>query len=119
MFCMTLQNLKDIHYGIKIGTLRPIKTNGKGYFLLNSTQRVKKGMFDSFYYFKVRITGVDFVDIEELSIEEFQQLGYKSKAEYMAEPFNQKNNSTKRVRYFFEVIETNTDKINELLEELQ
>ena len=114
MLCMNETNLKDINAERKIATLRPIKANGKGYFLLDSIQQIKKGMFDNFYYFKVQIIAVDFVDIEELSIEEFQQLGYKNKAEYMAEPFNQKNNSTKRVKYTFKVIERNTDKIMQL-----
>ena len=73
---------------------------------------LKIGQFDFFYYAKVKIISKEVIDIEKLTIEEFKQLGYKNKQQYMNEPFNKNNGSNLRIKYEFEVIEV----IEELFE---
>lgn len=99
MFSMTWHNILMILLGIKTATLRPISNN----FKEGSTQTIKTGMFNPYYYFKVEITKKELININELTPQDFQQLGYASKEEYLQEPFNKKNPSNLRIRYTFKV----------------
>lgn len=114
MFLMNEKNIIDINEGRKIATLRPLKKNDKGYFKIGSIQQCSTKLFDD-YYLKVKITSRIFVDINELTVKDFSDLGYDSKDEYLSESFNKNNSSTERVMYYFEVVERNNVKLKEII----
>ena len=102
MFIVTQSEGWSILNGEKVETLRPIKANGKGYFKIGSIQQIFVGRnFKVPCLCRVLVYGRDFVNIHDLSIWDFGRLGYSSKAEYLAQPYNKNNPSPERVRYQF------------------
>lgn len=116
MLLMNNKNIIDIYHGDKTMTLRPLKKNNKGYFKLGSIQEIRNNHFSKDYHLKVQIIGRKFVNINNLSINDFHELGYASREEYLAEDYNQKNPSSQRICYRFRVVKVNKTKMLELLE---
>ena len=88
--------------GEKVSSLRAIRESGKGYLTKNSLQWICIGRdFVNGLICRVLILRRSFVNIEDLTLKDFQSLGYSSKAEYMEQPYNRKNPSLERVRYDF------------------
>lgn len=114
MLLMNNKNIIDIYHGDKTMTLRPLKKDNKGYFKLGSVQEVNNNIFGD-YYLKVQIIGRRFVDINNLSVKDFHELGYASREEYLSEDYNRKNPSTQRISYRFRVVKVNRNKMLELL----
>ncbi len=114
MLLMNNKNIIDIYNGTKVMTLRPLKKNNKGYFKLGSIQEVKNNLFSD-CYMKVQITGRKFVNINNLTIADFKELGYASKEEYLSEDYNKNNPSPQRICYRFRLVSANKKKINELI----
>ena len=102
MFIVNQSEGWSILNGEKVETLRPIKANGKGYFKIGSIQRIYIGRnFKAPALCRVLVYNRTFVNIHDLSIADFNALGYPSKAEYLAQPYNKGNPSSDRVRYQF------------------
>ena len=112
---MTWHNILCILTGLKIATLRPVSGSP---FRVGSTQLVKVAMFSSYYYLKIEITSRDLVNLNELQPEDFHELGYISKDDYLNEPFNKKNPNPERFRYYFKVTEVQPDLLTGILEVL-
>lgn len=110
---MSKRNILDIYNKKKTKILRPVKPKKKGYLKIGSIQSVKTDMFGE-TYLKIRITGIRHVDINMLTDEDYQKLGYYSKQDYLNEKFNKNNPSKYRIEYSFEVIESNIDLILKL-----
>lgn len=114
MFSMQLREIVAMLFLIKKATLRPYKGTLKRTFRTGSIQKIKIGMFDKEYCFKVVITNKTVVNIDTYTDFDFIALGYNSKDEYMQQKYNKNNPSNLRVRYDFEVIEVNEQRLNEL-----
>lgn len=122
MFIVTERNGAYILNWEKVATLRPIKAQNKGYFKKGSLQYIHIGRdFTKAHLCRVLIYDVSFININELTPNDFYDLGYNGKGEYLAEPFNQRNPSPERVKYSFitlgelwEMVESATPSIVEL-----
>lgn len=102
MFIVNNHEAEQINNGGKIATLRPIRPSGKGYFKIGSLQKVCKGRdFKNGIFNRVLILNRYPVSIIRLTIKDFVELGYESKAEYMEQPYNKNNPSPIRMKYDF------------------
>lgn len=102
MLIVKKNEAQSIENDEKDQSLREIRANGKGYLTVGSVQQIRVGRdFKAPYICTVLIYNRDFVNIENLRIEDFKRLGYSSKAEYLAQDYNQRNPSPLRVRYSF------------------
>ena len=102
MFIVTKNEGQKINNDEKDQTCRPIKEDGKGYFKLGSIQQIRDSRnFKAPYICRVLVYGRDFVDLQTLTPADCLRLGYETKAEYIAQPYNQRNPSSERVRYTF------------------
>lgn len=107
MFIVKNREGFSILNGEKIKTLRPIKASGKGYFKIGSLQQIRQSRnFKKPYLCMVLVTARYFVNVDSLEPEDFQALGYPSKAEYMAQDYNLRNPSPERVCYEFIGLDT-------------
>lgn len=81
---------------------RAIRPNGKGYLRVGSIQQVRDSRnFKAPYLCRILIYERDFTNTQSLTPQDCQRLGYETKAEYLAQRYNQDNPSTERVRYSF------------------
>lgn len=102
MFIVNDHEAEQINNGGKVATLRPIRPSGKGYFKIGSLQKVCRGRdFKNGIFNRVLILNRYPVSIIRLTIKDFVALGYESKAEYLAQDYNQNNPSPIRMRYDF------------------
>ena len=102
MFSFNEHEKEQINKGVKVSTLRPIKESGKGYFKIGSLQMFCLGRdFVNGFFNRGLILNRYPVNIEDLTAEDFQAVGYSSKAEYMSQPYNQNNPSQERMKYDF------------------
>jgi len=102
MLIVNLHEGEQINEGIKIWSLRPIRASGKGYLTIGSLQYIYVGRdFKADPVARVLMLNRSFINIGELTAEDFQALGYPSKAEYMEQPYNKRNPSPERVKYEF------------------
>ena len=102
MLIVTKQNGKDIKSRSKVASLRKIRENGKGYLKTETVQQIRDSRnFKESPVCKVWLFGRSFVDINNLNESDYKSLVYPSKAEYLAESFNQSNQATERVKYSF------------------
>ena len=88
MFLMSEDDLKLILMGLKWYTMRGLRDNGV-YFKLHSLQWLKLSLFDE-GVIRVKITSREFVDLNEMSVSDFNGVGY-SREEYLSQSYNQKN----------------------------
>ena len=114
MFSMQFNEIIAMLFFIKKATLRPYKGSLKGSFRIGSIQRIKIGLFDKQYCFKVVITNKTVINLDNYTDADFIELGYQSKAEYMKQKYNLNNPSNLRIRYDFEIIEINKQRLKEL-----
>lgn len=102
MFIVNDHEAEQIDNGVKSSTLRKIRADGKGYFKIGSLQKVCRGRdFKTGIFNRVLILARYPVEIPQLTAEDFQALGYESKAQYLAQDYNQRNPSPHRIRYDF------------------
>lgn len=102
MLIVKKNEAESIEKDEKDQSLREIRENGKGYLTIGSKQQIRVGRdFKAPYICTVLILNREFVNINDLLPSDFRRLGYSSKAEYLAQDYNQRNPSPHRVRYSF------------------
>ena len=111
MFLMDEDDIKFILMGLKWMTMRGVREDGV-YFKLNSKQYLKLNLFGD-WFVRVQITNREFVNLDEMDDDDFMGVGY-SKEDYLSHPYNTSNPSPMRVKYEFEIVEINENKIREL-----
>ena len=107
-FMMSKEDLFLIYKGLKTITMRKVTDRHKE----GRVYQVKLNLFDD-YSFKIRILSREVVDLNEMDDDDFVGVGY-SKEEYLTHSYNTKNNSTERIKYVFEVVEVNDDRLKEI-----
>ena len=105
---MSVMDLFLIYNGLKWVTMRRVTDKHK----MGGVYQLKLNLFDD-YSFKVKILSKEVVDLKEMDEDDFMGVGY-SMDEYLSHPYNLKNPSSMRVKYEFEIIEVNNERLNEL-----